>query len=602
MISITDILHSIYAVTKLIYDQVQQVKANQAQCQRLYERVTIVTQAIKQLETVKDAEHYRSGLFALQKCLQNCLALVQTFVQKEGWFKHVLKAGMDKERFESVNAELQTAIAQLDLGLNAQQIINREHDKVDQAKDNAAIQAQQDTIIKLNQEELKKIQELHLHQDELHMILMQQLTSMREQIKVLNVAQPLAKPPIDPKLVVPYFDIVFEQKIAQGFLGKIYRGRWCEQTVAIKTLEGELSSADAQQFIREVNIMGRLHNPNIVQLYGASLEASRACLVMEYMEQGSLWQLLRQTALNPEQQRQIALDIAKGLYYLHSKQILHRGLKSANVLISQYGQAKLSDFGLAKTQYSSIQTIKTQSQAVAWLAPETLDCGDYTEASDIYSFGMVVWEVVTGKPPYAGKKEADIISHVVDKGQREHLPAEVPDIYKKLIQQCWQAEPCQRPILTDILRQLEAYQPRPGSPSGEACYQQGLANEQKKAYVAAYQDYRHSACKGYIKAYANLGFFYLKGLGGAPLDKSEAFRNFMKGAESGHARAMANVATMLEHGDGVAKDLNQALYWYEQAAAQGDAKANVKAQSLRTLLQGSDYEFNTYSLAANKPY
>jgi predicted Ser/Thr protein kinase len=601
VIGITNILNDIYIIAKLIYGQVQQVKTNQAQCQRLYERVAIATQAIKQLETVKDAEQYRAGLFALEKCLQNCLALVQTFAQKEGWFKHVLKAGTDKEHFESVNAELQAAIAQLGLGLNAQQIINREHDKIDQARDYAAIQAQQDIIIKLNQEELQKIQELHLHQDELHVILMQQLISMREQIKSLNVTQPSARPPIDPKLAVPYFDIVFEQKIAQGSFGKIYRGRWCEQTVAIKTLEGELSPADTQQFIREAGIMGRLHNPNIVQVYGASLEAGRACLVMEYMEQGSLWQVLRQTVLNPEQQKRMALDIAKGLYYLHSKPILHRDLKSANVLINQHGQAKLADFGLAKTQYHSIQTIKTQSQAVAWLAPETLERGDYTEASDIYSFGMVLWEIVTGKQPYADKKEADIISYVVDKGQRETFPAEMPDVYQKLIQQCWQADPRQRPVLTDILRQLEAYQPRPASPSGEACYQQGLAHEQQKAHEAAYQDYQHSACKGYMRAYTNLGFFYLKGLGGAPLNKLEAFRYFMKAAESGHVRAMVNVATMLEKEDGVTRDLNQALSWYEKAAAQGDAKASAKAQALRTLLQGPDYESNTYSLAVNKP-
>lgn len=596
MVAVTDILSNIYTITKAIYDQVQQAKANKAQCQRLYERILIATQAIKQLEKIKDAERYRPGLFALQKCLQNCAEYIKTFAD-QSWFKRVLKAGAGKEDFEKLNTELQIAIAQLDLGLNAQQIINREQDKVDQAKDYADIQARQDMIIKLNEQELKKIEEMRLHQDDLHEILVQQLASMREQIKALNIHQTFVKSLIDPKLVISYFDLVFKQKINEGSFGKIFMGQWSQQTVAIKTLEGKLSPEDQAQFIREVEIMSRLHHPNIVQLYGASLESGRACLVMEYMEQGSLWWVLRKGNLKPEQQKQIALDIARGLHYLHSKDILHRDLKSANILINKHDQAKLADFGLAKTAYKSIQTIKSQSQAMGWLAPETLHTGDYTKASDLYSFGMLLWEIVTGKEPYQDKKPAEIIKHVVDRNQREALAANIPEVYRKLIDQCWQVDPKRRPALSDILRQLEAYQPRPASPSAETYYQSGLAHEQKKEYQAAYQDYQRSADKGYMRAYTNVGTFYLKGLGGAPVDKPKAFQNFMQAAKLGHGRAMFNAAMMLDRGDGISPNPKEALVWYDKAAQQGDQKAAEKAQLLHDRLQDSDCASNMKNLA-----
>jgi serine/threonine protein kinase len=188
----------------------------------------------------------------------------------------------------------------------------------------------------------------------------------------------------------------------------------------IKSIEGAFSEDDKAHFIREVQIMSQCRDKHITQFYGASLEPGRACLLMEHMERGSLYQVLEKPVPLPLQ-KQMALEIARGLQYLHTRGILHRDLKSANVLVNADNHAKLSDFGLSKTRATSVKTAKQKSEAIQWLPPECFTRGGvYTAQSDIYSYGVILWELVTGKRPYAGISDAEIPKRTLQ-GKRDTL-------------------------------------------------------------------------------------------------------------------------------------------------------------------------------------
>ncbi len=144
---ILEIIESIYSIAKKVRNRSKLVKANMAQCNTLADRVDIVVAAVNNLEKIPNNEQYKPGLEAFEVCLKECLEFVDEYTKEKSWFKKILKAGTAKEKFEDLNDQLQKAIPQLSLGLNAQQIINREQDKKDQEKDQAYNNQQQEEIL-----------------------------------------------------------------------------------------------------------------------------------------------------------------------------------------------------------------------------------------------------------------------------------------------------------------------------------------------------------------------------------------------------------------------------------------------------------------------
>jgi serine/threonine protein kinase len=570
-------INLIFKIAQSIYSHVGQVKANVSQCQRMAERIKIVTSSIKFLEAVKDKEQYKLGLNALHTCLSDCAEFIQLFLASNVWFKYILKTSTYKQRFTELYEQLQAAMLELNLGLTAQHIINREEDKADEEADYRSLLTRQEEILKLNVKAATDIQKLSLEDYERHEIVVRQLASIEERLKKLNVNPSMHL--IDQRYTVSFFELQFKRKIGEGSFGKVYLGDWKEQTVAIKTIESSMTEEAKNQFVREIKIMSNLRNNCITQFYGACLESERACILMEYMEKGSLYDILEKNALSPEQQQQIALNIARGLYYLHTQGILHRDLKSANVLVNEYWQAKLADFGLSGTKAASVETIKERSQAIQWQAPECFQRGkEYTQQSDIYSYGMILWEIVTGRRPYA-KIKVNLINYILE-NKREEIPDTVHREYAALITACWDADPAKRPELQAIIHQLETYVPRSASPTPEGYYEQGIAFEKKREYCNAIQCYQKSSDKGHFRATTNLGFLFLKGKGVAA-NKQRAYECFLRSANEGHVRAMVNLAMMLEHGDGINKNLMEAKTWYKKAADNGDEDAKKKYGCLK---------------------
>jgi tRNA A-37 threonylcarbamoyl transferase component Bud32 len=254
---------------------------------------------------------------------------------------------------------------------------------------------------------------------------------------------------------IPKSAVTFDDELGQGSFATVYKGRWQGSTVAIKKLNDimlVLNSKNAlAEFKREAGIMNALKHPNIVQLFGICEEGKTAYIVMEFMPGGSLFAFLRKPASEPWQVRfPIIIDITNGLVYMHSQSMLHRDLKSLNILLTADNHAKISDFGLSKVVES--QTInKTNVGSPAWAAPEVLRSQPYTDRADVYSYGVILWEIGTRQELYPNCDHFQVINKV-KAGERPPLPAEkdCSKPYVSLLQDCWAQRAENRPSMQAV--------------------------------------------------------------------------------------------------------------------------------------------------------
>jgi predicted Ser/Thr protein kinase len=269
-----------------------------------------------------------------------------------------------------------------------------------------------------------------------------------------------------PKQEILCADLVFDRELGRGGFGVVYKGTWKEKEVAVKQLQlFQPSSESMTQFKQEAEIMAQLDAPNIVQYYGICIDKIPFCIVMEYMPLGSLYVFLNDDSkqLDWQQRQQIMEDIARGLAYLHDKKIIHRDLKSSNVLLKVENnqlRAKLSDFGLAKIK-TETQSISTRSVgSPAWMAPELfVETPKYTTQSDMYSYGMTGWEIVSRKRPFSETSPYAIMDLVCNKDKREKIPQDCLPKIANLIRLSWQKEAAKRPSAADAIQLLQAEEP-----------------------------------------------------------------------------------------------------------------------------------------------
>ncbi len=251
--------------------------------------------------------------------------------------------------------------------------------------------------------------------------------------------------------------------IGNGSYGDVYHGQWLGTEVAIKQLQLKtLPETLAKQFEQEVLIMQQCQFPNIVRLYGVCTEPGHYAMVMEYLPQKSLRHRLQDDKEFSWTQRwQVAVDMAQGLAYLHSRKILHRDLKSLNILLDANHHAKISDFGLAKVKLeinSSSSKVNKTSGSVRWQAPELFKRNaSPTPATDVYSLGMILWEIAARQLPFNDAANELTAMGWIKDGEQEKIPADCPKALAEIIQACW-AAPEKRPTAQDIVTRLKQAQ------------------------------------------------------------------------------------------------------------------------------------------------
>lgn len=264
-------------------------------------------------------------------------------------------------------------------------------------------------------------------------------------------------------VAIPFHKLSFGPEVAQGSFGTVYRGTLNHAPVAIKELKAKnLTAVQEEEFKREAHLMVKLNAPNIVQCFGVCVDRAPYCIVMEYMPKGSLTAVLKapEITLSWPTRERIALDIACGLNYLHSENIIHRDLKSLNVLLDNEFKAKICDFGLAKIKIDATSFVMSGNYpkgTVLWMAPELIrNPPQYSFYSDIYSYGFTLWEIASRKMPFSTALNRYAVFQMVSEGKREVIPADCPQKIANLITRCWAQEPKQRPLTDVIINELKA--------------------------------------------------------------------------------------------------------------------------------------------------
>uniref|UniRef100_A0A8C2QA97 Mitogen-activated protein kinase kinase kinase n=1 Tax=Cyprinus carpio TaxID=7962 RepID=A0A8C2QA97_CYPCA len=246
---------------------------------------------------------------------------------------------------------------------------------------------------------------------------------------------------------VPFEEISELQWLGSGAQGAVFLGKFRSEDVAIKKVR--------EQKETDIKHLRKLKHPNIISFKGVCTQAPCYCIIMEYCAQGQLYEVLRAgRKVTPRLLVDWASGIASGMNYLHLHKIIHRDLKSPNVLVTQSDNVKISDFGTSK-ELSDKSTKMSFAGTVAWMAPEVIRNEPVSEKVDIWSFGVVLWELLTGEIPYKDVDSSAIIWGVGSNSLHLPVPSTCPDGFKILMKQTWQGKPRNRPSFRQILLHLD---------------------------------------------------------------------------------------------------------------------------------------------------
>ncbi|KAG8523115.1 Proto-oncogene tyrosine-protein kinase receptor Ret [Galemys pyrenaicus] len=344
------------------------------------------------------------------------------------------------------------------------------------------------------------------------------LDSMENQVSVDTF-----KIPEDPKWEFPRKNLILGKTLGEGEFGKVVqatafrlKGKAGYTTVAVKMLKENASPSELRDLLSEFNLLKQVNHPQVIKLYGACSQDGPLLLIVEYAKYGSLRGFLRESRKagpgyvgsggsrgsrnssyldNPDERAltmgdliSFAWQISRGMQYLAEMKLVHRDLAARNVLVAEGRKMKISDFGLSRDVYEEDSYVKRSKGRipVKWMAIESLFDHIYTTQSDVWSFGVLLWEIVTlGGNPYPGIPPERLFN-LLKTGYRMERPDNCSEEMYGLMLQCWKQEPDKRPVFADISKDLEKMMVKSrdyldlaaSTPSDSLLYDDGLSEEE----------------------------------------------------------------------------------------------------------------------------
>ncbi|NXU57304.1 MLKL protein, partial [Turnix velox] len=453
-----EIVERVFSLAQVIHGQFEQVKCCKHQCQRLVERIQILLEPVRILrsQSPKHISHHEEELL---KKLLNVLGEAQKLVLKysqTSWIQKFLSAHSTTEEFVWVNESLEDIAQGLSLLLQAEQkqffleafqAKTRHKQDAEDLKDDKAFLEQ---VIASTEEPKDVSGEIYIDQQS-----MESKVDWMQTLKKANVGKR------EDITEIKRDQLTFYRHLQDTERYDLYEGEYLKYPVAIKTFKRPLTTDSARVrdiFEKEIQTLKKFESPNILRMYGICIEEKDGSpcfsIVMEYCKHGTLRDVLnKQKNLSWEVRIRMALGAARGLYRLHwteGKSRLHGCICSSKFLVAGDYCVKLSGFELCETE-SSIKRKGTRNQKqvsmLAYIAPENLresNC-PYRSPCEIYSFGIVLWEIATSRIPFEGCTTQEIMEKICDPHYRDPVGEDCPEELRKVIDQCRDFDPSQRP-------------------------------------------------------------------------------------------------------------------------------------------------------------